>query len=145
MPSAEALTAIPTSVDGSLPSTGSLSDPLRAHEDIPPTAAAAAAICNLLPWAGGSGDVSSSTGVYIGEGLPPVPQKLAERIRRWEFIDMAELLPEFWGLTPSAKEPEGKPNPQQTAGRRPRRVTDIASWIQCFAVYVGIMAGSSPE
>ena len=145
MPPAESLTAIPASGDGSLPSTGSPLDPPRAQEDVPPTAAAAAAICNLLPWTGGSGDGSANTGVYIGEGLPPVPQKLAERIRRWEFIDMAELLPEFWGSTPSTKEPGGKPNPQQIAGRRARRVTDIASWIQCFAVYVGIMAGSSPE
>ena len=112
VPLAEALTAIPTLVDGPLLSTGLPQDPQHAHEDIPPTAAAAAANCNLLPWAGGSGDGSFNTGVYIGEGLPQVPQELAERIRRWEFIDMVELVPEFWGSTPSTKEPGGKPNPQ---------------------------------
>ena len=49
----EALTALPTLVDGSLPRTGSLLDPHHMHEDIPPTAAAVAAICNPLPWAEG--------------------------------------------------------------------------------------------
>ena len=39
----------------------------------------------------------------------------------------------------------GKTKPQQIAGHRSRRVTDIASWIRCFAVYVGIIGGLSPE
>ncbi len=33
--------------------------------------------------------------VYIGVGLPPVPGKIAERIRRWECVEMHELLPEL--------------------------------------------------
>ena len=35
-------------------------------------------------------------GVYVGESLPPVPPKLASKILRWEYIEMAEMLPEFW-------------------------------------------------
>ena len=30
-------------------------------------------------------------GVFMGEGLPPVPGRLVERIRRWEFIEMFDL------------------------------------------------------
>ena len=33
--------------------------------------------------------------VFMGEGLPPVPGRLVVRIRRWEYIDMCELLPEL--------------------------------------------------
>ena len=33
-------------------------------------------------------------GVYVGAGNSPVSSKLVEWIRRWEFIDMADLLPE---------------------------------------------------
>ena len=33
---------------------------------------------------------------FLGDGLPPIPAKLAERICRWEYIDMSDLLPEFW-------------------------------------------------
>ena len=51
--------------------------------------------------ASGHGGNSSSVapgaavGIHVGEGLPPVPRKLADKIWRWEFVDMAELLPEF--------------------------------------------------
>ncbi len=36
--------------------------------------------------------------VYIGEGQPPIPKPIVEKIADWKFIDMAELLPEFWAL-----------------------------------------------
>ena len=35
------------------------------------------------------------SGVYVGEDLPPIPMKLAQRIWQWEYIDMAEMLPEL--------------------------------------------------
>ena len=28
--------------------------------------------------------------------MTPVPAKLTEKIRKWEFIEMYELLPELW-------------------------------------------------
>ena len=48
--------------------------------------------------------VVANEGVYVGEGLPPVPLKVAKRIRAGEFVDMGELLPEL--LIPKEK---GKP------------------------------------
>ena len=36
-------------------------------------------------------------GVYIGEGVVPIPRKLAEKIWRWEFMDMDELLRDHRG------------------------------------------------
>ena len=57
-------------------------------------ASPAEALVNLLPWAG-PGLKPHAGGVYVGEGLLPVPTKLADRIRRWEFVEMGELLPEF--------------------------------------------------
>ena len=35
-------------------------------------------------------------GAYVDDGMPPVPAKLAAIIRRWEFVKIGELLPEFW-------------------------------------------------
>ena len=32
--------------------------------------------------------------VYVGAGSSTVPNEVAERIQRWEFVDMVELLPE---------------------------------------------------
>ena len=55
-------------------------------------------LANLLPWSVPSLHVDRSGGSYVREGLPPAPQKLADRIRRREFIDMAEMLAEFWPI-----------------------------------------------
>ena len=101
-------------------------------------------VCNLLPSLGHTADSAGLTGVYVGEGLLPVPAKLAERIARWEFTEMTELLPEFWSpLNPG----EASPNPATIQGgtRRKRAVTDIATWLQCFATYTSVMSTSHPK
>ena len=46
--------------------------------------------------AGGPGGMVPAAGAYVGDGMPPVPAKLAAKVRRWEFVEMGELLPEFW-------------------------------------------------
>ena len=46
--------------------------------------------------AGGADATVSTAGAYVGDGMPPVPAKLAAKIWRWEFVEMGELLPEFW-------------------------------------------------
>ena len=101
-------------------------------------------VCNLLPSLGQTADMAGQSGVYVGEGLLPVPAKLAERIARWECTEMAELLPEFWSpLNPG----EASPTPATTQGgtRRKRTVTDIATWLQCFATYTSVMSTSHPQ
>ena len=45
---------------------------------------------NLLPLAHSSYRTSSE-GVYLGEGVPPVPDKLAAKIQKGEFV---EILPQ---------------------------------------------------
>ena len=97
-------------------------------------------VTNLLPWIQPEPTADPHGGVYVGEGLPPVPVKLAERIRRWDYVDMAELLPEFW---PVAK-------PDDTDGRKagqkkPRQITDFSTWLHCFATFTGILGGQFPE
>ena len=86
-------------------------DPTPVPLGVMPTAAALAGI----PLADTGGSLTSSAittfnllplanpvlklpvgGAYVGEGMPPVPAKLAARIRRWEYVEMGEILPEFW-------------------------------------------------
>ena len=60
----------------------------------------------LIPTPGDNNpNLSEQQGVCIGEVLPPVPEKkLVTRIYQWEFIDMAELLPEaLVGARPPVK------------------------------------------
>ena len=66
-------------------------------------------------------------GVYVGAGLSLVSYKLAQRIRQWEYIDMAELLPEVQLF--------GGAEDGRSGNRRPT-VTDILTWIQCFGICV---------
>ena len=73
------------------------------------------------------------TGTYVSDGLPPVPAKIAAKIGRWEFIEMYELLPEFW--TQKGDEVASKTSTSSRAKAK-KRVQDINVWLQCFALYV---------
>ena len=53
-------------------------------------ASTAATLTNLLPLSNMKGG-NAVEGVYVGDGRPPVPITLAQKIWRWEFVDMGEL------------------------------------------------------
>lgn len=97
-----------------------------------------ATMTNLLPLAHSSLRTASE-GVYLGEGVPPVPDKLAAKIRKGEFVEMGELLPEFW--SPRGEESDAN----RDKSRRSRKVTDIFTWLQCFAAYVSVRAPPAPH
>ena len=71
-------------------------------------------------------------GVYVRAGNSPVSSKLADWIRRWEFIDMADLLPEV-----RLRDREGKS--EKLLQKRPRCVTDIWLWLHCFGTYMSVL------
>ena len=66
-------------------------------------------------------------GIYVGEGLPLVLLKLVRQIRRGEFVEMEELLPELWS-----------PMHGEEAKLQTRKITDIFSCIQCFNVLLSM-------
>ncbi len=103
----------------------------------------ATCMANLLPLTG-SDKAFSAAGVYIREGFPPVPEKLAWKIRQWEYVDTAELLPEY--LRSVAKMEEGSSSTSQgaTLPRRRRNVIKLSAWLQCFATYVSVMSSHHP-
>ena len=151
MPATEALRGIPM-VTGGVAMVGQSSAP-NSNASPPPVVGSGAATSTIPAWssilgsimASGHGGNSSSVapgaavGIHVGEGLPPVPRKLAEKIWRWEFVDMAELLPEFWSR---GKDEE---NSSKQPVRRTRKVTDIFTWVQCFTAYVSVVATRYPE
>jgi hypothetical protein len=75
----------------------------------------------------------------MGEGAPPVPIKLAARIRQGEYIDMEELLPEFWAGAPQEEDGEAK------KARRSQKVTDIFTWVQWFRAHMVVRAAQRPK
>ena len=83
---------------------------------------------------------SKASGVYVEDGLPPVPAKLAKKIQGGEFVDMHELLPKLWS---SVRDEEGAPRTSRV--RAKKRVQDIHVWMQCYAVYVSVRSLKSPS
>lgn len=81
-------------------------------------------------------EAAKGKGVYLGDGLPPVPAKVAAKIDKGEFIDMIDLLPELW---PTSKGVEANKK------RARKKVENINTWLQCYAAFVAVVATKSPE
>ena len=80
-------------------------------------------------------DQPNELGVSVGEGMAPVPRKLAERIWRWEFVEMSEMVAESW----SQKVDEISAGVLMPSRRR-HPVTELVPWIQCFTTYTSVMS-----
>ena len=100
-------------------------------------------LSNMVPESEATPPKAESTprAKFLGDGLPPILAKLTERIRRGEFIDLFDLLPEFW---PDQNAEEGTAKRANRLSAK-KRVQDINVWLQCYAIYVGVMATKSPE
>ncbi len=142
MPLISSVAGLPT-VTSPMPSAPGVVHPRSvssATVTVPSTADTVASIMtNLLPISSFNAP-AAATGVYVGEGLPPVPQHIAKKILNWKYVDMAELLPEFWA-DPKCEEDASK----RSQPRRARQVTEITTWIQCYACYVSVLATKFPE
>ena len=92
-------------------------------------------------------NIESSSGIImdahvtIGAGLPPIPPKLVAKIESGKFVDMAELLPDRWGAARSLAGDESLRAPKS----RRRTVTTILEWVQCFSIYLTVIANKQPQ
>ena len=81
-------------------------------------------------------------------GLPPaiapsgvgISAKVAQRIWKGEFVEMAELLPEKLGQADSL--PSTSKEDKQKA--RKKRVASILQWVECFHTYIGVLVQQHP-
>ena len=90
---------------------------------------------------------SSQSLVNIGPGLPALSRRVIDRIRANEFVDFTEL-PQAKGKSrPPPQVGEGQIAFVQAADLAPTRRTipDLATWLQCFGLYVVVIAQSQPE
>ena len=82
----------------------------------------------------------------MGDGLPPVPAKVVEKILSGQFVDMAELLRDNleveWRRNTMESTTAG---PVPTARPVRREVPDLLSWVQCFGMFASVMASKFPE
>ncbi len=148
MPSTVALAGLPC-VDGSLAPGG----PHTGATVLGTTAPGSRVVRGSMPGTsalgmasgGGSMPGTSALGITsVGGSMPGTSAlgiaKLVNKIRRWEFIEMGELLPEFWVGPKEAEGDVGK----EKRGRQSRKVTDVFTWLQCFGTYVAVLATHEP-
>lgn len=85
--------------------------------------------------------------LVIAEGIPPIQVKILERMRRWEFVDLATLLSD-----PIHKAEDMAVHQQnqvilfqtvEQAQKRRRQIQDIASWTQAFTIYMAALASAT--
>ena len=93
-------------------------------------------------------DTTKQRKVWIGDGLPTIPKKLHDRMLQWEFIDLSELRPV--GPLESIKQEQETQNyilgpGFKVAKAKNRQIEDISTWLQCFGVYVAVLAKRHPE
>ena len=100
-----------------------------------------------LGWAPTVESEVKTTSTIVAEGIPPIATKLLERIRKWEFIDLALLIGD-----PNRKVDEvpylneGKVvlfQLLEQAQPRKRQIVDIQLWTQAFTVFMAAMASAS--
>ena len=77
----------------------------------------------------------------MAEGLLPVPDKLAQKIIRLEFVEMRELMPEMW----MGEEEDTSRNILTWPRRKVGPVTDILQWLSCFAAMVAVLSRAYPQ
>ena len=71
----------------------------------------------------------------------PIPDSVISKIRRLEFLDMADLRPEAWMF-------KDEPHKKSLAGlfkRQKQPVTNILLWVQCFTSYVAVLSQTQPQ
>ena len=91
-------------------------------------------------------DVPEDSPFVISEGLLPVPGKLVKKILKGDFVDMAELLRDNLEADRQVPGREAKNTDGSTSRLASRReVPDLLSWVQCFGVYVCVVASRHPS
>ena len=85
--------------------------------------------------------------IPIGQGLPALPKKMIEKILSYDYVDFSELPPakgKVRAMTPSM---EGQVILVQAEDllQTKKLIPDFQTWVQCFAIYVAVIAPKQPE
>ena len=83
--------------------------------------------------------VSSISGFSLGHGFPLIPAKLATKILKWEYVSMADLLPDNLELArrSQAKSPKKRELSEDWKG--------LVAWSVSFSTFIAVIASKHPE
>ena len=83
-------------------------------------------------------------GMYLGDGVMPLPQRLVKKILELQFIEMFELQPEAWLMESLEEDCTAKCCSASTRRRR-APVTNIFTWLHCYSALVGALSTRFPQ
>ena len=85
--------------------------------------------------------------VMLGVGLPALPRKLVDKIEAGEYIDLTELPPARGNSQSILPAVEGQVLVVQAVDllQSCRVIPDLATWLQCFAIYAAVIAAKQPS
>ena len=87
---------------------------------------------------------SPSTLVVVAEGIPPISCKLVEKIKQWEYIDLATLLDDHptsdQGPLLNGQLTVVSSNSQRR--RQAKAISDILTWLQAFSIFTAVLVSS---
>ena len=89
---------------------------------------------------------SGSERVAIGNGLPTVPKSLVEKIQKWEYVDLADLLPAqslHDQMTNSRARFTLFPGCELVRSKR-RQIEPITEWVKALSVFMVVVAMKEP-
>uniref|UniRef100_A0A1X7VK69 Uncharacterized protein n=1 Tax=Amphimedon queenslandica TaxID=400682 RepID=A0A1X7VK69_AMPQE len=91
-----------------------------------------------------SGGGSLRSTMLITEGLPPIPVKILERIKRWEFVDLSQLIQDPEDSLMQHQSPEGVVifQSMEHAQRRRKSISNIFTWTKVFSIYTAALSGT---
>ena len=85
----------------------------------------------------------STSSVLIADGIPPIPSKVLEKIRRWEYIDLAMLLandtPDDSSSTVVFNGQALVVSPSTNPTKKRKIALDIQSWSQAYSMYAAAL------
>ena len=90
--------------------------------------------------------------VLVGQGIPTIPKTLLQNIHRWEYVDLANLLPAS-SSHDSASASSPLPSTRyyllflgcKLVHPRKHQITSIAEWVQAFTVYTAAFVSKHPS
>jgi hypothetical protein len=100
------------------------------------------AVLNAVTGNIGQAKTLTSDRVLIGHGLPTVPISLLERIQRWEFIDLAELVP-LQSVHDQMIDTQARFALFELIRPKRKQIESITEWTKAYTVYVAALLQNS--
>ncbi len=88
----------------------------------------------------------SPPSVFLGQGIPSIPRKMANRILAGEFVDFADLPPAKLKQKQVSAPTEGNILLVQSSELLQQRkpIGDLPTWLQCFGCYMAVVTSRYP-